>query len=967
MVRRLVVLVALVGMVVVPPALLLRLGFYDWRGLSLWTAADVRIVLLVLTVVGWLVWAIWMVCLLTELVAMVGSGRRTLRLPGLSAPQALAGWMLAALLASGVSTIAASALPIAATPSLVSGDLAAPTVARATALHHEAPRTASPAGAAVKGHAVRHVVTTGDDLWTLAGRYYGEGTKWRAIVAANPELQDDPLAELPVGQGLRIVDPVRLVTVQHGDTLSGLARQYLADPHRWPEIRALNRARIADPDVIKAGWVLRVPLTADALAQQDPSEDLVPAAAASPAPAEVPAQREASEQRASEREASEREASEREASEQETAAQQAAGGADRLVDFGIDLARVTAAVGGLTALTASAVLAGLAIRRRIQRASRPMGRRYAQPDDDLVRAEVALAFRAEAGPADRVADREDLVGRAMRHLSRAWCEAGIAAPALERVVVGEADVEFVLAEDPAVVPDGFQLLGRGVAASWVRLAALDDPPYPVAYPALVTLGEDASLDLVLVDLLTAGTLGVAGDADAVASALSGMLVELTCAPWADELGILVVTDDPAFARAAAPETVATTSSIDEGVAHLERVAAERGRFLTTPDAYRRSRLEPNLAEAWCPHVVLFEKTPDPEQVARLEAAASAQCGAIAVLPVRTSGVTWQLRSDAGGEREVVGTLVADVDATLPRQELAAQTIPHPTREAIAGLFAAAQSTASDPAPWWHHAGPTDPEVSDTMFITALRPMPADRGPYLRLLGPVDLQNAAGVAPPKAARQCLEYAAWLLQHPGATATEMTSALLVAETTRRSNMSRLRSWLGADAASGLYLPDAYSGRIALHPDVTSDWDRLQQLMLGGVNRASTERLTAALELVRGAPLADAAPGQWNWAEELRTDMAAMVRDVGVVLASRARSERNLELARWAANRALAAAPDDELLVGERIRTEYAAGALDEVDRLAQRVHRTARVLGIDLLPETVDLLQEVMEGHLRVRRA
>ena len=214
------VLVALVGMVVAPPALLLRLGFYDWRGLSLWTAADVRIVLLVLTVVGWLVWAIWMVRLATELVAMVGSGRRTLRLPGLSAPQRWLGGCSPRSCCPGVFTIAASALPIAATPSLVSGDLAAPTVARATALHHEAPRTASPAGAAVKGHAVRHVVTTGDDLWTLAGRYYGEGTKWRAIVAANPELQDDPLAELPVGQGLRIVDPVRLVTVQHRDQRS---------------------------------------------------------------------------------------------------------------------------------------------------------------------------------------------------------------------------------------------------------------------------------------------------------------------------------------------------------------------------------------------------------------------------------------------------------------------------------------------------------------------------------------------------------------------------------------------------------------------------------------------------------------------------------------------------------------------------------------------------------------------------
>ena len=124
-------------------------------------------------------------------------------------------------------------------------------------------------------------------------------------------------------------------------------------------------------------------------------------------------------------------------------------------------------------------------------------------------------------------------------------------------------------------------------------------------------------------------------------------------------------------------------------------------------------------------------------------------------------------------------------------------------------------------------------------------------------------------------------------------------------------------------------------------------------------------AALELVRGAPLADAAPGQWGWAEEFRTDAAALVRDVGVMAARAARERGDLDTSRWAANRALVAAPDDELLLGERIRTEHAAGRADEVVRLVARVTRTARTLGVDLLPETVDLCQEVVEGRLRAR--
>jgi hypothetical protein len=76
-------------------------------------------------------------------------------------------------------------------------------------------------------------------------------------------------------------------------------------------------------------------------------------------------------------------------------------------------------------------------------------------------------------------------------------------------------------------------------------------------------------------------------------------------------------------------------------------------------------------------------------------------------------------------------------------------------------------------------------------------------------------------PPRAAKQCLEYCAWLLEHPGRTAQAMVTALAVAEGTRRSNMSRLRSWLGTSPDGEAYLPDAYTGRISLHPAVSSDW--------------------------------------------------------------------------------------------------------------------------------------------------
>ena len=75
----------------------------------------------------------------------------------------------------------------------------------------------------------------------------------------------------------------------------------------------------------------------------------------------------------------------------------------------------------------------------------------------------------------------------------------------------------------------------------------------------------------------------------------------------------------------------------------------------------------------------------------------------------------------------------------------------------------------------------------------------------------------------------------------------------------------------------------------------------------------------------------------------------------------------LARWAASRALVAAPGDELLLAARIRTEHLAGNTAETERLALQLAAQARALGVDLDPETVAVLQQAMEGQVRARLA
>jgi hypothetical protein len=52
---------------------------------------------------------------------------------------------------------------------------------------------------------------------------------------------------------------VKTYTVVKGDTLWGIARRFLGNGTRWPEIFALNRNRISNPNLIYAGQVLTLP------------------------------------------------------------------------------------------------------------------------------------------------------------------------------------------------------------------------------------------------------------------------------------------------------------------------------------------------------------------------------------------------------------------------------------------------------------------------------------------------------------------------------------------------------------------------------------------------------------------------------------------------------------------------------------------------------------------------------------
>ena len=56
-----------------------------------------------------------------------------------------------------------------------------------------------------------------------------------------------------------LVPTERTYTVERGDTLSHIAKQFYGKAGAWNAIFAANRDQLDDPDLIKPGQVLRIP------------------------------------------------------------------------------------------------------------------------------------------------------------------------------------------------------------------------------------------------------------------------------------------------------------------------------------------------------------------------------------------------------------------------------------------------------------------------------------------------------------------------------------------------------------------------------------------------------------------------------------------------------------------------------------------------------------------------------------
>lgn len=519
----------------------------DWSDLAGWIeTSPPEDVLLGVTRTVALVLAWWLLLSSLLYVGAAATGTpkavRSLRwalLPGLRRVLDAA---LAVSLAGGVTTVSTSTIPAAAAAAELGGTPARAvrppeSIALKLAIYH----ATAPLDRLDKA-AVAYEVQPGDSLWEIAERQLGDPARWADIWELNRARLEHAGATSPhvlhVGWILELPsavdresDAATPYTVQPGDTLWSIADRELGDPARLDDIVDFNRGRpqpdggtLTDPDLIRVGWELHLPVNAGE--ETTPSPEPQPTPRAEPAgadpephgsepadpavsaPTAFPGQHERSDAGSN----AERPASPSppdDATEREHAADpppDTVGDGDIPSD-GTDLLRLAPIVAGLTGATVLATGVMLHLRRLRRRTSATARVRstWRRRPTDVERAVVA----ASDVPLVRWAGQE-LAALAERLRPRDL--AGAAPVAVE--LSPESGIEILWDRPVPDVPPSSSWSAADGGWAW-RLPYDPDAPVPAddrpaPLPALVTIGEREGRQLLL-DLEAYGAVSVTGN------------------------------------------------------------------------------------------------------------------------------------------------------------------------------------------------------------------------------------------------------------------------------------------------------------------------------------------------------------------------------------------------------------------------------------------------------------------------
>ena len=273
---------------------------------------------------------------------------------------------------------------------------------------------------------------------------------------------------------------------------------------------------------------------------------------------------------------------------------------------------------------------------------------------------------------------------------------------------------------------------------------------------------------------------------------------------------------------------------------------------------------------------------------------------------------------------------------------------------------------SKPNPWEHAVletrdGAEVGQQASSVQTEEVKSVETPSAPQILVLGPIDMTNASGNAEPSKRARLLEYAAFLVLHPGATHTALDDAIWPDRTnednmsTRNTATSKLRRWVGRDPEGEEYLPRNPAGiGYAFAPAVTSDADVWDRLMNGNPLNASTEDLEQALMLVRGIPFAGTHRKRYAWAEPIKQRLISEIVDASYALGKRRLMEGRWRAAEKAVVVGLAIEPAQENLWRIRILAAHESRNPDLEARTIDGLLTITERLECDLEPETDQLL-------------
>lgn len=757
--------------------------------------------------------------------------------------------------------------------------------------------------------------------------------------------------------------------VRPRDSLWKLAEDHLGDGLRWRELWDLNRGRefpdgdvLADPDLIRPGWVLRLPLDAtggeleSGLKGGGAPEASVPGppAQASPSPESVAGE--------PSRVASPTTTRPTTAAAPTTAGTEPSGEEQGGVSVPQNLAPV---IGSALAVGLVTYLGRL---RLAQQRRREPGRTIPLPPESLINPEAEL--RREATVGSDGATRLDLTLRAIASSLAASRRMPI--PSIEAVSVTDDLVE-ILFSSPLRAPAGpFEVTAGGRA--WTLLANVPDQDLMAAgagqsvpVPALAEVGriEDRQ---VFIDLESSPMTTITGDTEGAKSLLWALAYDLATSGRADDLRIVVVGDPPP--GLAALDRVEVVSSLGEVLESLRneaeatRAALEEVGCQSTTEARARQPADP-----WTPTVVLVatERGDDDSQ---LHEVAKTGTG-ISVVRLETDS------NETAGRRLVVDG--PTVLVTPPGLTLEAGGLPAELLAAACELLEVASGDGKgvDLLDDLEETPESRPDVAKVVPL-ALRLPPLDDGDahhgrlLVKVLGAVDF---VGSESPLDRPQSRELVVYLALHPAGVDEGRLKTALWRDRAPQGGafneaVSRARRCLGLAADGSHHLPHVRDGIYRLGDRAATDFTLLESAYRRARISPSGDtvaEVAEALALVRGLPFEGSRGFEWAHAEGFVSRMEGLVADAAGLVAEWSLGCEDNETAIWATRQGVKAAMADERLYQLRMRAHADAG---DHAGLEATVDELCAVLEIadpsaGLLPETM-ALYDSLRRPIRIAR-